>query len=67
MPTTRVLITNDGKVIVEGIGYIGDQCLVDLQKLQEALKSLGIEINIEFQQKKPEAYVAEEVAVHEGA
>jgi len=66
MPTTRVMVTKDGKVVVEGIGYIGDSCLIDLQHLQEALKSLGIDVNIEMQQKKPEAYAvaSEEVAEH---
>ncbi len=58
MPTTRILITNDGKVIAEGIGYIGDECLRDLQRLQEILKSLGIELNIEMQRRKEEAAVA---------
>ena len=63
MPVTRVLITNDGKVIVEGIGYVGRQCLVDLQKLREALQRYGINTDIEMQQEKPEAYVSEEVAI----
>jgi len=56
MPTTRVLITKDGKIVVEGIGYVGDQCMVDLQMLQQALKQLGVEAKIEAHQKKPEAY-----------
>ena len=65
MPTTRVMITKEGKVVVEGIGYVGDQCLADLQKLREALRNLGIEIDIEMQQRKPEAYAASVVAEHE--
>ncbi|RLE62486.1 MAG: hypothetical protein DRJ47_10595 [Thermoprotei archaeon] len=65
MPVTRILITNDGKIVVEGIGYVGDQCLIDLQKLKNALQSLGIDVDIEMQQKKPEAYMSTEVAVHE--
>ena len=64
MPTTRVLVTRDGKIVVEGIGYIGDQCLADLQRLQQALASLGVEAKIEVQQKKPEAYAMHE-EVHE--
>ncbi|RLE48466.1 MAG: hypothetical protein DRJ18_01935 [Candidatus Methanomethylicota archaeon] len=68
MPTTRVLIRNDGKVVIEGINYVGNQCLVDLQRLQDMLKSLGVEVNIEAQRKKPEAQLAtsEEVIQHEG-
>jgi len=56
MPTTRILITKEGKVVIEGIGYVGDECLVDLQKIQQALESLGVQVNIEVQQKKSEAY-----------
>jgi len=66
MPTTRVLITKDGKIVVEGIGYVGDQCLVDLQRLQQTLASLGVEAKIEMQQKKPEAYAMHEEAVEHG-
>ncbi len=61
MPVTRVLVTNEGKVVVEGINYSGDQCLQDLQKLVEALKGLGVEINVELQRRKPEAQAVSEV------
>ena len=66
MPTTRILVTKDGKVVVEGIGYTGDQCLADLQQLLEALKALGVNASIEVQQRKPEAYAvaSEEAAEH---
>lgn len=63
MPVTRILVTNDGKVIAEGIGYIGKQCLKDLEKLKEALKQYGIEVKVETQQLKPEAHV--EVTTYE--
>ena len=67
MPTTRVMVTKDGKVVVEGIGYVGDQCLSDLAKIQQVLASLGVQVKIEMQQKKPEAYaVASEEAVEHG-
>jgi len=58
MPTTRILITKDGKIVIEGIDYIGDACLKDLNRLIEALKKYGINVKIEIQQKKPEAYVS---------
>jgi len=58
MPTTRILITKDGKIVVEGVGYIGDSCLRDLNKLLEALKKYGINAKVEIQQRKPEAYVS---------
>ena len=60
MPTTRILITKDGKIVIEGINYVGDECLNDLAKIQQALSSLGIQVSIEMQQKKPEAYISKE-------
>lgn len=65
MPITRIMVTSDGKVVVEGIGYIGDSCLVDLQRIQQVLESLGVEVKIEFQQKKPEAYAVTQKEVNE--
>ena len=58
MPTTRIMVTKDGKVVVEGIGYVGDECLADLAKIQQVLSSLGVQVNVEIQQKKPEAYIS---------
>lgn len=55
MPVTRVIITKDGKVVIEGIGYTGRACLKDLQELLERLKLLGIIVKIEKQELKPEA------------
>jgi len=68
MPTTRIMITKEGKIIVEGIGYIGDECINDLQRIQQVLSSLGVQVNVEIQQKKPEAYISSsrEVAEHGG-
>jgi len=56
MPITRILIDRKGKIVVEGIDYVGDACLKDLNRLLEALKKYGINAKIEIQQKKPEAY-----------
>ena len=65
MPSIRVLITRDGKITIEGIGYVGKQCLTDLKRLQELLQGFGVHTDIEQQQLKPEAHqsvVREEVA-----
>jgi len=56
MPVIRILVTNNGKIVVEGIGYIGKTCLADLEKLQNLLKSFGVETEIKEQQLKPEAH-----------
>ncbi len=58
MPTTRVIITRDGKVIIEGVGYQGQACLVDLQKLLQALNQLGVKVRVEKQELKPEIGLA---------
>ena len=65
MPITRIVISKDGRVIVEGIGYTGKVCLQDLQRLVEALRQFGIDVNIEQQQLKPEAHAVEEREVEE--
>jgi len=62
MPVTRVLVTKDGSIVVEGIGYAGDVCLQDLQRLAEALRRYGIDVKVEQQQRKPEAQVSREVS-----
>jgi len=63
MPITRILIDRKGKIVVEGIDYVGDACLKDLNRLLEALKKYGVNAKIEIQQKKPEAYVSTAQAV----
>ncbi|MCC6055242.1 MAG: DUF2997 domain-containing protein [Desulfurococcaceae archaeon] len=55
MPTTRIVVTKDGRVYIEGINYVGEQCLKDLEKILSALKSVGINVSIESIQLKPEA------------
>jgi len=57
VPRTLILIRNDGKIVVEGIDYVGEECLRDLQRLQEALRQFGVDVDIVEQHKKPEAYV----------
>ena len=54
MPVTRVLITRDGRVIIEGIGYRGDECLVDLEKVERGLRALGVDINVLSHERKRE-------------
>jgi len=60
MPTTRVFIGKDGKVIIEGINYIGDACIADLNALLQSLNQLGVEVKVEVHQRKPEAMASSE-------
>ena len=64
MPTTRIVITRDGKVFIEGINYVGEQCLKDLEKILSELKSMGINVSIENIQLKHEARQAQRAAFY---
>jgi len=64
MPTTRIVISKDGRVYIEGINYVGDQCLKDLERILIALRSLGINVNIESIQLKHEARQAQRMTSH---
>ena len=57
MPQILIKINRDGKVEIEGVGYIGKECLIDLNKILQALREYGIEVKIEKQELKPEYYV----------
>ena len=64
MPTTRIVVTKDGRVYIEGINYVGEQCLKDLERILIALRSLGVNVNIESIQLKHEARQAQRMASH---
>ena len=58
MRTTRILVGKDGKVVIEGINYSGNQCLLDLKKLIDALSKVGVKVQIQVQHRKPEANIS---------
>jgi len=60
MPKTRIYVSKSGKILIEGIGYSGNACIEDLQKLLEEVKKLGVNAEIEMHRKKPEANVVQE-------
>ena len=59
MSITRIIIHKDGKITIEGIGYVGKECLKDLKTILELLKQYGIDTDIETQELKQEAKVEE--------
>jgi len=65
VPRTLILIRNDGKIVVEGIDYVGEECLRDLQRLQEALRQFGVDVDIVEQHRKPEAYITSQQEVEQ--
>ena len=58
MPVTRILVDRNGRIVIEGIGYQGDECLTDLRIIAEALARLGVKLDVETHQRKQEAYTA---------
>jgi len=62
MPTTRIIVSKDGRVYIEGVNYVGDQCLKDLERILNALKAMGINVNIESIQLKQEVRQGQRVA-----
>jgi len=70
MPKTRVKIYHYGRIEVEGIDYVGDQCLRDFEKLLSRLRELGVDISVVSQVLKPEATAKTrtrtELVIHEG-
>jgi|Deesub1362A_J573_1020465.scaffolds.fasta_scaffold00342_42 hypothetical protein len=56
MKTIRVEMLEDGKLIVDHSGFLGGECMDDLEAIVRDLKQLGIEVRILKQQKKGEFY-----------
>ena len=55
MPRIRVVIEREGRVVIEGLGYLDDRCLTDLAALLAQLRQYGLNIDIEQHVKKEEA------------
>jgi hypothetical protein len=56
MKELHITINEEGEVEVEAKGYSGPACAKDLEKLQQALKSLGVETKKLSERKKPEYF-----------
>ncbi len=50
------IVVKDGKIIIDFNGFIGNECFVEHEKIQQLLKNLGIEYIDRKDQIKPEAY-----------
>jgi len=51
MPKTRVYIFNNGKILIEGIGFKGNACIKDLEEILKALKEYGVDTKIEVHKR----------------
>lgn len=65
MKEIRIVIDKNGRISIDFDGFIGKQCFKEREKLQELLKKYGIDVSIEYEEKKPEAYIEEEQHVQE--
>lgn len=54
------VVTKDGKVAMDFDGFRGKACLVEFEKIAEALRSAGINVGNVSRQLKPEFYDQEE-------
>lgn len=56
MKNVKVIIKEDGSVIIEYNGFQGSECFLEAQRLYEKLKSAGVQVSIQQTQVKPEFY-----------
>ena len=57
MKTVVVRLKKDGTVEVDFEGFVGRACEVELENIQELLKSLGVELSVSQRREKPEYYM----------
>jgi len=57
MKKITIVVHNDGRVEIDFSNYYGEECLKDLQRIVEILRTMGIEISIEKTLLKQEYYV----------
>ena len=51
------IVIKDGKISIDFAGYHTDACLKDAKKIIESLKTLGIKVEMEDEQRKPESRI----------
>lgn len=51
-----VEIDEDGRATIRTKGFRGPICLAEIEKLKARLKALGVEVDVEKQEKTPEFY-----------
>ena len=53
MPEVKIEIKEDGSIEIEGIGYIGNACEVDVEEIMKLIEEeLGIDLNIKDKKVK---------------
>lgn len=59
MREVLVEIDQDGRATITTKGFRGPSCLAEIEKLKARLKALGVEVDVERQEKTPEFYQTE--------
>ncbi len=49
---------SNGKITIEAKGFFGEVCITETEKIIKLLEQLGIEVNLEELQKKPEFFMS---------
>ena len=52
----------NGKIVFDFDGFRGDACFKEREKLLERLRKYGLNLEVEYEEKKPEAYEKEVVS-----
>ncbi len=61
----EVEITSEGRLRMEFIGFAGEECYDEAEKIQSMLKGLGIKANVIKTQRKPGGQIEAELGIEE--
>ena len=59
MKEITIVVDKGGRVTIDYSGFKGDECFEVAQRIYELLKKYGVNVNVEYTEKKPEAYIKE--------
>lgn len=57
MKQIKITVRKDGKITIDLNGFEGTACVTELRKLILNLRDLGVSVDVEHEEKKPEYYV----------
>lgn len=57
MKEIRITIDKNNKITIDFTGFEGSECFRERERIVELLKKYGVNVDIQFEEKKPEAYV----------
>ena len=67
MKEMKIRIDKNGRLHFDFNGYVGDECFQHREEIMKILRDrYGVDLEIEYEEKKPEAYVGETEVIKEG-